>query len=219
MFTRRTSQKPPAELYETFKSRFSGLAQNVSSAEEHPAEAGATALDDAPSDLPRLTNAVVQPHDTKAMNPSDSQGHELALRSSNEPWSFGSGLTPSFMDSGNQGFIFSNQLTGYYTPTPGGTNTIFHPQAGDLHTPFHMGVGTPLSMPTSEGALHGGLHAGHQGISFNPFQPQMHHHFQPQQHFQNMNPFQIHQMHVQPQQQTFAPHQLTHQPSFDPGRM
>ena len=50
---RRTSQKPPAELYENFKSRFSGLAQNVSSAEDHPAEAGATALDDAPTDLPR----------------------------------------------------------------------------------------------------------------------------------------------------------------------
>ena len=153
------------------------------------------------------------------MNPSDAQGLEPAPRPANEPWSFGSGLTPSFMDSGNQGFTFSNQLTGYYTPTPGGTNTIFHPQAGDLHTPFHMGLGTPLSMPTSEGALHGGLHAGHPGISFNPFQPQIHHHFQPQQHFQNMNPFQMHQMHAQPQQQTFAPHQLTHQPAFDQGRM
>ncbi|GAB7333336.1 hypothetical protein MBLNU13_g04962t1 [Cladosporium sp. NU13] len=219
MFTRRTSQKPPAELLQNFKSTFSGLSQDVSSAEANPAEAGATAPADAPSDPPRFTNPAIRPHDTKTMNPSDAQSLEPAPRPTNEPWSFGSGLTPSFMDSGNQGFAFSNQFTGYYTPTPGGTNTIFHPQAGDLHTPFHMGLGTPLSMPTSEGALHGGLHAGHPGISFNPFQPQIHHHFQPQQHFQNMNPFQMHQMHAQPQQQTFAPHQLTHQPTFDQGRM
>jgi hypothetical protein len=168
----------------------------------------------------RFTNLVAQAHDAKTMKPSDSHSLEQAPRHTNEPWSFSSGLTPSFMDAGNHGFNFSNQLTGYYTPTPGGTNTIFHPQAGDLHTPFHMGLGTPLSMPTSEGTMHGGVHAGHPSVSFNSFQPQMQHHFQPQQHhFQNMNPFQIHQMHAQPQQQTFAPHQLTHQPSFDQGRM
>lgn len=161
----------------------------------------------------------VQQHDAKTMNPSDSHTLEPASRPANEPWSFGSGLTPSFMDPNSHGFHFSNQLTGYYTPTPGGTNTIFHPTAGDLHTPFHMGLGTPLSMPTSEGALHG-LHAGHPAASFNPFQPQLQPQFQHQQpHFQNMNPFQLHQMHSQPQQQTFAPHQLTHQPSFDHGHM
>lgn len=156
------------------------------------------------------------------MNPSDAQNIDPTSRPTIEPWSFGTGLTPNFMDAGNNGFNFSNQLTGYYTPTPGGTNTIFHPQAGDLHTPFHMGLGTPLSMPTSEGTMHGGLHAGHPAASFNPFQPQIHHHFQQhhQNHFQNMNPFQLHHMHTQPQQQqTFAPHQLTHQPSFDHGRM
>jgi hypothetical protein len=253
---RRASQKPPAELYENFKSRFSGLGPNVSSVEAQPAQTGATAHGEAPSEIPgyvlshrdasllceavcalrtyvltrfrftaaaaaaAATAAPVQPHDAKTMDPSDSHNLEPAPRPSNEPWSFGSGLTPSFMDAGNQGFSFSNQLTGYYTPTPGGTNTIFHPQAGDLHTPFHMGLGTPLSMPASEGTMHGALHAGHVAVAFNPFQPQMQHHFQPQQHhFQNMNPFQIHQMHAQPQQQTFAPHQLTHQPSFDQGRM
>ena len=55
---------------------------------------------------------------------------------------------------------FANQPPGYYTPTPGGTNTIYHPQAGDLHTPtlsFGMGLGTPLSMPTSDGAIHPGV--------------------------------------------------------------
>lgn len=53
---------------------------------------------------------------------------------------------------------FANQPTGYYTPTPGGTNTIYHNQAGDLHTPgmaFHLG--TPLSMPTSDGNVHSAI--------------------------------------------------------------
>lgn len=60
---RRTSQKPPAELLQNFKSTFSGLGQNVSStAEEHPAEAGATALDDAPSDLPRYVLLYREAH-------------------------------------------------------------------------------------------------------------------------------------------------------------
>lgn len=47
----------------------------------------------------------------------------------------------------------SNQ-PGFYTP--GGMNTVYHNQsAGDLHTPglaFHLG--TPLSMPLPDGALH-----------------------------------------------------------------
>lgn len=156
------------------------------------------------------------------MNPSDLQNAEPTPRASND-WNFGStGLTPSFLDPNSHGFNFSNQLTGYYTPTPGGTNTIFHPTAGDLHTPsFHLGLGTPLSMPTSEGALNSVLHAGHAASAFNGFHPHMQNQFQPQQqgHFQNVNPFQMHQLHSQPPQQTFAPHQLSHQPSFDQGHM
>lgn len=70
---------------------------------------------------------------------------------SNDPWRF----TPSLMDPNSFSFAnFANAPPGYYTPTPGGTNTIYHPQAGDLHTPtmgVSMGLGTPLSMPTSEG--------------------------------------------------------------------
>ncbi|KAK6844039.1 hypothetical protein PG987_004899 [Apiospora arundinis] len=45
----------------------------------------------------------------------------------------------------------------YCAPTPSGTNTTYHPQAGDLHTPtlgLWMGLGAPLSLPTSEGATH-----------------------------------------------------------------
>ena len=109
------------------------------------------------------------------------------------------------MDPNSHNFnMFANQMPGYYTPTPGGTNTLYHNQAGDLHTPtFGMGLGTPLSMPTSEGALH----AGQQGAPFHGFQPNMPHHIQ-QQQFQNMNPFQMHQ-------QGFAPAQFSHQNSFE----
>jgi hypothetical protein len=111
------------------------------------------------------------------------------------------------MDPNSHSFnMFANQMPGYYTPTPGGTNTLYHNQAGDLHTPgFGMGLGTPLSLPTSEG----GLHAGQQAVAFHGFQ----HHLPQQQHhqplFQNMNPFQMHQ------QQTFPPHHFTNQPPFD----
>ena len=49
---------------------------------------------------------------------------------------------------------FANQPPGYYTPTPGGTSTLYHSQAGDLHAPnFSFGLGTPLSLPTSEGGI------------------------------------------------------------------
>lgn len=51
---RRTSQKPPAELYANFKTKFPGLGPNVSSEEEaQSVQVGAISLDDAPSDLPR----------------------------------------------------------------------------------------------------------------------------------------------------------------------
>ena len=71
---------------------------------------------------------------------------------------------------------FTNQPSGYYTPTPGGANTIYHNRAGDLHTPgvgFHLG--TPLSMPTVDDQVHApsaiemhGFH--HNALSSNPFQ-------------------------------------------------
>lgn len=132
---------------------------------------------------------------------------EPTPRGSNEPWNFGSsGLTPSMMDPNSQSFnMFANQMPGYYTPTSGGTTTLFHNQAGDLHTPgLGMGLGTPLSMPTSEGALH----AGHQAAAFHGFQAHLPQHLQ-QQQFHNVEPFHMHQ------QTSFPPHQFSHQPSFE----
>lgn len=151
-----------------------------------------------------ITNMVV-----RAVEP---QSHELkdgdsTPRGSNEPWHFGtSGLTPSLMDPHSQSFnMFANQMPGYYTPTPGGTSTLYHNQAGDLHTPgLGGGLGTPLSLPTSEGALH----AGHQATAFHGFHNQLSQHVHPQA-FQNVNPFQMHHP------TSFPPHQFTHQPSFE----
>lgn len=140
-----------------------------------------------------------QPHDLKDADPTP--------RGSNEPWNFGtSGLTPSMMDPNSQNFnMFASQIPGYYTPTPGGHSTLYHHQAGDLHTPgYQMGLGTPLSLPTSEGALH----AGHQAAAFHGFNPELPQHIQ-QQPFQNVNPFQMHQ------QPAYPPHQFSHQPHFD----
>lgn len=104
---------------------------------------------------------------------------------------------------------FANAPPGYYTPTPGGTNTIYHPQAGDLHTPtlsFGMGLGTPLSMPTTDVAMPSGPamvdlssfhHGGAGGMHPSHFQ-QQHHQF---------NPF----VQPHPSQQAFAPSSFVHQ--------
>ncbi|KAF1956772.1 CP2 transcription factor family protein-like protein, partial [Byssothecium circinans] len=123
-------------------------------------------------------------------------------RGNNEPWRF----TPSLLDPNSFAFTsFANQPPGYYTPTPGGTNTIYHSQAGDLHTPgFSFGLGTPLSLPTSEAGVHAGQPAPtHQLHAFNPHALGTHH------HFANQNPFAL----QTPHSQSFAPHQFTHGPS------
>ncbi|KAL1602733.1 hypothetical protein SLS60_006154 [Paraconiothyrium brasiliense] len=123
-------------------------------------------------------------------------------RGNNEPWRF----TPSLLDPNSFAFTtFANQPPGYYTPTPGGTNTLYHSQAGDLHTPgFSFGLGTPLSLPTSEAGLHAGQTAPTTQLhGFNPHALGTHH------HFTNQNPFAMQAQHAP----AFAPHQFTHQPS------
>lgn len=126
-----------------------------------------------------------------------------------EPWSFGnSGLTPSIMDPNSHTFnMFATSMPPYYTPTPGGTSLLYHHQAGDLHTPgLAIGLGTPLSLPTSATALHAGhhheqaLHSAHGHFSEH----------QQQQPFQHMHPYQMHN------QTGFPPHQFTHHSSFEP---
>ena len=105
-----------------------------------------------------------------------SHGHG-ASRGANEPWRF----TPSLFDSNPFAFgAYPNQSTGYYTPTPGGLNTLYHSQAGDLHTPgMAIHLGTPLSMPMSESSMHVGpsleMHGFHpQLFQANAFASQSH---------------------------------------------
>ena len=132
-------------------------------------------------------------HDIKDLDPTP--------RGNNDQWRF----TPSMLDPNSFAFSnLANQPPGYYTPTPGGTNTLYHPQAGDLHTPgFTLGgLGTPLSMPNSEGALHTGTTPNLHPFQQSGLAPQV---------FQNPNPFGFQPPTVQ-HAQTFPPHQFSHQP-------
>ena len=112
-------------------------------------------------------------------------------------------LTPSLLDPTSNAFAhFVNQQPGYYTPTPGGFNTLWHSSAaGDLHTPGALGLNTPLSLPHSMHGLQAAdpMHYGH-------FNPQMLHPYQP---YQDAFHAQSNQQHLQPQQ-VFAPPSFLH---------
>lgn len=111
-------------------------------------------------------------------------------------------LTPSILDPGSFAFnAFANQPPGYYTPTPGGFNTLWHHSAaGDLHTPGALGLNTPLSLPHSMHALH----ATDPNLHYHHFNPGLLH---PQAAY-NPDAF-----HPHPHAQHFQQHQQTyHQP-------
>ena len=76
---------------------------------------------------------------------------------------------------------FANAPPGYYTPTPGGTNTLFHTQAGDLQTPVGLAgpaLETPLSMPATGNPITSG--AGVVDMAgFQPLPSHQMHHFSP----------------------------------------
>jgi len=149
----------------------------------------------------------------RPLDAHDLKDADHTPQGSNEPWNFGaSGLTPSLMDPNSHNFnMFASQMPGYYAPTPGGTHTLYHSQAGDLHTPTFGGLGTPLSMPTSESAMQ----AGRQAAAFQGFQAHLPHSMQHPSFQPHVNPFQMHQHQHQHQQQGFPPHHFTHQPSFE----
>jgi hypothetical protein len=81
----------------------------------------------------------------------DAKEHDATPKGLHDHWRF----TPSLMDPNSFAFsAFANQPPGYYTPTPGGLNTLYHSQAGDLHTPgMGMNLGTPLSLPQTSNML------------------------------------------------------------------
>ena len=124
----------------------------------------------------------------------EGRDHETTPRGMNEAWRF----TPSLLDTNSFAFAsFANQPPGYYTPTPGGMNTLFHRQAGDLHAPsMAFQLGTPLSLSMSEGPMHAS-----SAMDMNNFHSDM---------FQT-NPFQESGPYAQ--QQSFAPSSFIHQDS------
>ncbi|ORY03414.1 CP2 transcription factor-domain-containing protein [Clohesyomyces aquaticus] len=192
---RTNSQKPDEELLQSFKAAF-----------PHVQTTRSQTLDSARG--PSLTDALdVAHHPRHFGDHEDIKDQDPTPRGNNEPWRF----TPSLLDPNSFAFAsFANQPPGYYTPTPGGTNTLYHSSAGDLHTPgFSFGLGTPLSLPTSESGVHAGQPPPASHLhGFNPHALGTHHHFQTQ------NPFQLQPHHAA----SFAPHQFSHQPSpFDHG--
>ncbi len=126
----------------------------------------------------------------------ESKDPNKTPRDGGDQWRF----TPSILDSNSFGFpSFANHPPGYYTPTPGGTSTAYHNQAGDLHTPgMGFNLGTPLSMPTSDGNAHPAstnLHGFHS-------------------HLYNSHQFSATNVYAPPQ--SFAPSTFVHQdPGFD----
>ncbi|KAI9707209.1 MAG: hypothetical protein M1836_000169 [Candelina mexicana] len=175
---RRNSQKPTDELYASFKHKFPEIGPGTTA----PVVAQSSAS---------LSNTIA---DVAMQNPPLEHGHGIdkdhdsTPKGTQEPWKF----TPSILDPESFAFTsFANQPPGYYTPTPGGT-TLYHSQAGDLHTPsLGIGVGTPFSLSTSEGGMHAGI-----TVDMHDFQ---------QHHFDNIDPF--------AQSDSFAPGQFLHQDS------
>ncbi|KIX07617.1 uncharacterized protein Z518_02270 [Rhinocladiella mackenziei CBS 650.93] len=158
---------------------------------------------------PTLLSSEGHPHNadyfTRAFEGQpDVKDPEATPKPFSDAWRF----TPSLMDPNSFAFsAFANQPPGYYTPTPGSIGTLYHPQAGDLHTPG-MGMNTPLSLPHS---VHD-LHAQDPLINLQHFNPHLLH--QPhlfQDPFHDQQP----QVHVPTQPPpTFAPQQfLQHQDS------
>ncbi|KAG5917580.1 hypothetical protein E4U42_007197 [Claviceps africana] len=195
MFRQRTSsQKPGDDLLANFRQQFPEVAVVTSAVSAPSIAQTTTAANDialhAPSQDQRILNL-----DHDVFRDQDS-----TPRASHEPWRF----TPSFLDPNSYAFnAFANAPPGYYTPTPGGSNTLFHSQAGDLHTPTlgAGGIGTPLSMPTSGDAVQSAATvldmAGFQAL--------------PPHHFHHFNPFiQGAQQPPQPHPQVYAPSSFVH---------
>ncbi|RYO87202.1 hypothetical protein DL762_004330 [Monosporascus cannonballus] len=187
-----SSNKPGDDLIANFRQQFPEVAAVAASS-------GPPALNTVAAE-----NASLAAPATQQANQGSHHGifhdQDPTPRATAEQWRF----TPSLLDPHNFNFHshFANQPPGYYTPTPGGTNTLYHPQAGDLHTPtlgLGMGLGTPLSLPISEGAMN----AGPAIMDLSQFQPSV-----PPQQFQQQqfNPF------IQPTapQASFGPSTFVH---------
>ena len=114
----------------------------------------------------------------------ETKDHDATPKGLPDNWRF----TPSLMDPNSFAFSsFANLPPGYYTPTPGGVNTLYHSQAGDLHTPgMGVNVGTPLSLPQTAHSLS----AANINAPMQHFQPSL---LQPH-HFDSVSDYAPHQV-------------------------
>lgn len=134
-----SSQKPGDAFIANFRQAFPEARVRSSLSDD--------AVPDAPAAAPNasVSESVAAPPATDVVKDPDQTPKAL-----NESFRF----TPSLLDV--NAFNFPAFAPGF-TPTPGGMHTLYHPQAGDLHTPnlgLSLGLGTPLSMPTSADGLH-----------------------------------------------------------------
>ncbi|KAI9850756.1 MAG: hypothetical protein M1838_005167 [Thelocarpon superellum] len=185
---RRTTQKPPDEFYHDFRQNFPGLGPSAPAAAGHRSSSLGDTSTDAPATTTRAGLTDVESEFLK--------DHDATPKASSDNWR----LTPSLLDPNSYAFTsFANQPPGYYTPTPGGSNALYHHVAGDLHTPgMGMGAGlvTPLSLPTSEAGV-----PAETTLDMRPFSTDA-----MQTHdFGSFNPF--------GHPQSFAPSHFQHQPS------
>ncbi|KAG6016549.1 hypothetical protein E4U43_003544 [Claviceps pusilla] len=175
MFRQRTSsQKPGDELLANFRQQFPEVAV-VTSEASAPSIAQTTTAASNP-----VINVPSQDQRMPNLDHDAFHDQDPTPRASHEPWRF----TPSLLDPNSYAFnAFANAPPGYYTPTPGGSNTLFHSQAGDLHTPTlgAGGIGTPLSLPTSGDTIDTipSSAAVLDMAGFQPLQPHQFHHFNP----------------------------------------
>ena len=123
-----------------------------------------------------------------------SKDHDSGLAESDQ-WR----LTPSMLDTNSFAFIaFANQHPSDFSSTPGAMSTVFHNQAGDLHTPgMGFGLGTPLSISSPE----------EQNTSASAMDMHGFH-----SHLLHSHPFQA-SSNAFAQQQSYAPSSFVHQDS------
>ncbi|KAH7184488.1 CP2 transcription factor-domain-containing protein [Fusarium oxysporum] len=193
MFCQRTSsQKPGSDLLANFRQQFPEVAVVRSST------AAPGILQTIAGEKPILPAAPL-PDRSQGLGQDAFRNQDPTPRATDEPWRF----TPSLLDPNSMSFAsFANAPPGYYTPTPSSTNTLFHPQAGNLQTPtmgLGMGLGTQLSMPNSGDVMQSV--PGPAVIEMAGFQPL------PAHPFHHFNPF----IQGPLPQQSFAPSTFVHQ--------
>ncbi|MCJ1308673.1 hypothetical protein MMC25_002327 [Agyrium rufum] len=190
---RHNSQKPTDDLYAAFKRNFPEVGTKSTGTTSGEPSSSSTSLANAITD----PNFIHRTPTGRADGKDPVEDREPTTRGEvNDDFRF----TPSLLDSNPFAFgTFSGHNLGYYTPTPGGINTLYHSQAGDLHTPgMGLHIGTPMSMSIPDGTMH-----AIQTLDLPAFNP----HILQSHTFPQQSPF------IQHQIQGYAPPSFVHQDS------